>query len=188
MKLGIVLAGDHVRLPESGLVPADVAPGGIIPATAIRDAAPDTVPPEIRTISGETFFVSAEQRAELRSFCVANGVPQQSRPDVWGDLLEPFVDTEFTPERQAVTRTRLSQAGLGEEEVAGIRATVAPLMLAYSAFHQDWCHLGLADLLDAATASWIPEHLRTESAERADFSTWAMKIADLGHGRSRSLT
>ncbi|MCU7826720.1 hypothetical protein [Kitasatospora sp. DSM 101779] len=185
MRLDVVLAGDHVRLPQSVPVPADAGGERIIPATAVRDADPDASPPEIRTASGETVFVSATQRADLELFCTANRIPRQSRPDVWGDLLEPFLDTEFTPERQVATRTRLRQVGLGDEEVADIRAEVAPLIRAYNAVHQDQHHLGLADLLDAATAAWIPEHQQIDAADGGAFRRWAMEIADLGFPRNR---
>ncbi|MFE4637222.1 hypothetical protein ACFRJ1_28115 [Streptomyces sp. NPDC056773] len=136
-------------------------------------------------MSGETVFVSAQQRAELERFCIDHRIPRRSRPDVWGDLLEPFLDTEFTPEGQASTQARLGRAGLGPDEVAGIRAKVGPLMRAYNAVHEDWHHLGLADLLDAATSDWIPEEHRIKSGERAAFRAWAMEIADLGHPHSR---
>ncbi|SEL53068.1 hypothetical protein SAMN05414137_109286 [Streptacidiphilus jiangxiensis] len=129
--------------------------------------------------------MSAVQRAELERFCLANRIRLQSRPNVWGDLLEPFLDTEFTPERRTVTQARLSQVGLDEDAVAGIRAKVAPLMVAYNAMHWDWCDLGLADLMDAATAPWIPEDRQIKPAERSAFCTWAMKIADLGHSHDR---
>ncbi|GAA4985857.1 hypothetical protein [Kitasatospora paranensis] len=68
--------------------------------------------------------------------------------------------------------------------MAAIRARVGPLMRAYNFAHGDWCHLGLADLLDAATADWIPAHLRIPPAERAAFHTWAMRIADGGDSRT----
>ncbi|MER6523200.1 hypothetical protein ABT246_41195 [Streptomyces sp. NPDC001553] len=183
MKLHAVLAGDHVRLPESALLPADSAPQGIIPAAVMRDADPDASPPEIRTVSGETVFVSAERRTELERFCIDNRIPRRSRPDVWGDLLEPFLDTEFTTEHQAAAQARLDQVGLGPDEVAGIRHKVAPLMRAYNTVHEDWHHLGLADLLDAATADWIPEDQQIRPSEVAAFCAWAMRIADLGYSR-----
>jgi hypothetical protein len=186
VNLEVVLAGDHVRLKESALAFPGTAPGGAIPAAAVRDADPTAAPPELRTLSGDTLFVPAVQREELEHFCAANGIPRRTRPDVWGDLLECFLDTEFTPATRAATQERLSLSGLDEDEVAGIRGKVAPLMNAYNSLHRDWCRLGLADLLDAATADWIPGHLRIGSADQAAFCAWAMRIADLGHARRSS--
>jgi hypothetical protein len=104
---------------------------GMLAASAIRDADPAATPPEIRR-----------------------------RPDIWGDLLEPFVDTEFTPEDEAATLSRLRQTGLTDIEIAQARAKAGPLILAYNAFHWDWAHLGLADLFDALTTDSLPDYLR----------------------------
>jgi hypothetical protein len=43
------------------------------------------------------------QQDELERFCRATQIPVRKRPDISGDLLEPFLDTQFTPEREAVT-------------------------------------------------------------------------------------
>jgi hypothetical protein len=51
---------------------------------------------------------------------------------------------------------------------------VGPLMTAYNARHGDWAHLGLADLLDAMTATWISEDCRMGLGEIRPFHTWAM--------------
>jgi hypothetical protein len=164
---------------------------GALAAAAILDADPAGAPPEIRTASGETLFVSAEQRGELERFCRVSQISIRTRPDVWGDLLEPFLDTEFTPEHEAATLSRLRQAGLTETEVGQVRARVGPLMRAYNAIHWDWCHLGLADLLDAMTTEALPDHspawlgveqVRRELGETSSFYAWAMRIANSGPG------
>ncbi|MGW3326458.1 hypothetical protein [Streptomyces virginiae] len=59
-------------------------------------------------------------------------------------------------------------------------------MSAYNTFYEDWHHLGLADLLDAATADRIPQHQQIKLSEVAAFCAWAMKIADLGCFRNRT--
>lgn len=164
---------------------------GALAAAAILDADPAGAPPEIRTVSGETLFVSAQQREELERFCRASQIPTRKRPDIWGDLLEPFLDTEFTPEYEAATLSRLHHAGLTETEVSRVRARVGPLMHAYNAIHWDWCHLGLADLLDAITTEALPGHsrawlrveqVRGELGDLASFYAWAMRIANSPDG------
>ncbi|MFI5527766.1 hypothetical protein ACIA8O_04325 [Kitasatospora sp. NPDC051853] len=176
MRLDAVLAADHVRVPGAAGSPGERA----VPVPAIRDADPGATPPEIRTVSGETLFLPVGQRADLEAFCTAHGIARRCRADVWGDLLERFLDTEFTPEQHAATLARLGQAGLEADEVAAIRDRVAPMVRVYNAVHQDWHHLGLADLLDAADADWIPERERIAPADRAAFRDWAMRIADRG--------
>ncbi|WP_327364054.1 hypothetical protein [Streptomyces sp. NBC_01296] len=170
---GAIFSDDAIRLPQDGW-PSDC----LLTATAIRDADPDAAPPEIRTVSGDTVFVPSLQRAELERFCATHEIRLTRRPDVWGSLLEPFLDTSFTAEQQAGTIERLARAGLAAAEVARIRGQVGPLMLAYNSVHWDWHHLGLADLLDAACGSVVPEHLRIGPTDRAAFHAWAMEIAD----------
>jgi hypothetical protein len=187
MSLGleVAFAGSHVFFPDGHLSRAGGTFDGTMAASAIRDADPAAAPPEIRTLSGETLFVSAVQREELERFCRASQIPVRKRPDIWGDLLEPFIDTQPAPEYEAATLSRLRQAGLTDTEIDQIRAKVGPLMLAYNAARWDWYHLGLADLLKAFTADSLSEYLRNglpemraELGETASFYAWAMRIAD----------
>lgn len=78
--------------------------------------------------SGRSWSGSAES---TRSLFVSG------RPDVWADLLEPFLDTKFTAEHRSATLDRLRQVGLTAAEVTRIRDRVGPLMLAYNAIHWD---------------------------------------------------
>jgi hypothetical protein len=175
--LEVAFAGDRVSLPPAHLCRLGGA-SDRLDAVAIADADPAAAPPEIRTVSGEIVFISAAQRAQLERFCQVNDIPIRTRADVWGDLLEPFLDTEFTAEDEAATLSRLLWAGLTAAEVARVRARVGPLMRAYNAIHWDWFHLGLADLLDAVITISLPEHERMELGETASFYAWAMQIAN----------
>ena len=176
--LGVTFADDHLVFPENHLSRIGGSGDGTLAAAAIRDADPAASPPEVRTKSGETLFVSATQRQDLEQFCQAYQVPIRKRQDVWGDLLEPFLDTQFTVQHQAATLVRLHDAGLTDAEIDQIRAKVGPLMLAYNAYYWDWHHLGLADLLVAAIGDWLPEHERAALGATASFYSWAMGIAN----------
>jgi hypothetical protein len=175
--LKVIFADHHVRIPRNHLCRMGSSIDNLA-AAAIREADPAATPPEIRTMSGETLFVSARQRAQLEQFCQVNRIPIRTRPDVWSDLLGPFLDTEFTSEDDAATVSRLRLTGLTTAEVAGIRAKVGSLMRAYNAVHWEWFHLGLADLLTAATTIALPEDQRAKLGEPASFYTWAMRIAN----------
>ncbi|MFE9468974.1 hypothetical protein ACFYNW_36170 [Streptomyces virginiae] len=48
--------------------------------------------------------------------------------------------------------------------------------------HWDWSHLGLADLLDAAFGTSVPEELRIPQRERDAFRAWATAIANRADG------
>ncbi|WP_371675728.1 hypothetical protein [Streptomyces sp. NBC_01276] len=173
------MAGDPDFADDHILLPADARlPGSTLAAAAVRDADPEASPPELRTHSGETVFVPAGRATELERFCARNGIPLRRRPDVWGDLLDPFLDTWFTAEEEAATLDRLDRAGVGRAEVAGIRERVEPLMRAYNHMLWEWHALGLDDLLAAAAGSLAPGHLRIPPGDRAAFRAWAMEIAD----------
>ena len=169
-----------VRFPVYPFPPASIYPDQSLPVTAIRDADSSTFPPEIRTRRGETLFVPATQGQALQQFCRDHAIPQRSRPDIWADLLEPFVDTEFTTERQSVTITRLHRAGLDTRQVADTRARVRATLLSYNAVMWDWFRLGMYDLLDAATiCPWVPAHAKQSLGDITELYHWAMAIADL---------
>lgn len=84
------------RYPYPG---ARVHPRGLVPWSAVLEVDPATSPPELR-IAGETLFVSAELREELARAAEAHGIPVVRRVDVWGMLLDPFLDTEFDEDDQ----------------------------------------------------------------------------------------
>ena len=65
------------------------------------------------------------------------------RIDVWDLLLEPFLDTEFTPEQQEQTLTTLKRIGIPRTDVMRIRRSVQGAVLAYNFFLWNWVHLGL---------------------------------------------
>lgn len=173
------LGQDRLRFEEAGDAAAiEGSEGDVLPLSAIRDIDPMATPPEVHTVSGQTCFVSGEARDALEEFATEQGIPVRRRPDVWGDLLAPFVDAEPDPEEEAEALARLEAAGLGPDEVAAIRTEVGPLMLAYNERYLDWFHLGLADLLDAVSADWIPAEHRPAPADFPRFTAWAMAIAE----------
>ena len=95
--LEVAFADDHIRFPAGHLCRVGGWSGRILAAAAIQDADPAATPPEIRTACGEALFVSAVQHVGLERFCQTNQIPTRKRPDVWGDLLEPFLDTSSHP-------------------------------------------------------------------------------------------
>ncbi|MFG2335167.1 hypothetical protein [Streptomyces yangpuensis] len=150
----------------------------VLPAAAVRDADPAATPPELRTVAGDTVFVDSRDTAALERFCAEHRIPVRRRPDIWGDLLEPFLDTRFDDRHHTATLDRLERGGVGRDEAVRIRRRVGPLMTAYNSLHWDWHHLGLADLLEAAASDHVPAELRVPPQDRAAFRAWAMEIAD----------
>jgi hypothetical protein len=177
----VSFAEDHIHFLSYDFPGATVHPSGTLTLAQIRDADWTTAPPEIRTASGETLFIAAVQRPELEHFCHRNGIAKKHRPDTWADLLEPFLDTWFDPEHERATDNRLRQARLSQEQIADIRRRLAPLMHAYNfdSMLWDWTHLGLCDLLDAATGPLVKPSLQATLGDPTTLYTWAMEIADL---------
>ncbi|MBL1087272.1 hypothetical protein JK359_35840 [Streptomyces actinomycinicus] len=180
MHLDVVFCEDSIHFPPHHLTRAGVPGDGTIGPALIRDADPQATPPEIRTHQGQTLLISANQGARLEDFCRAHVIRvRPRRPDVWGDLLGPFL-VPVAPRDEAAALARLRRTGLTTIDVGRIRDRVGPLMSAYNAFFQDDFHLGLADLLNAAACSESTAHLRSGLGPHAEFYAWAMKIADLG--------
>ncbi|MFE1411036.1 hypothetical protein ACFW6F_09540 [Streptomyces sp. NPDC058746] len=176
--MSIHVLADWAAFPDSVPAADGAAPRRALPAAAVRDADPAASPPELGTVAGDTVFVSARDGAALERFCAENRIPVRRRPDTRGDLLEPFLDTRFDARHRAQTLDRLARNGVGHAEAVRIRERVGPLMSAYNGVHRDWCHLGLADLLDAAASALVPAELRIPPQDREAFRARAMEIAD----------
>jgi enamine deaminase RidA (YjgF/YER057c/UK114 family) len=151
---------------------------GTVQDFAIRDADSSAMPPQIRTTTGVTLFVSAVHRRQLQKFCNEHQIPLRHRYDVWADLLESFLDTDM-PESEAAAVARLTQVGFTTAEIIQIRDRVAP-SCSLQRLHWEWVYLGVSAPLEAASSPSLPPYIRFTDLERlrADLG-WAMKIVDL---------
>lgn len=176
----VSFAEHHIHFSSYDFPGSSVHPTGILACERIRDADCRAAPPEIRTTLGETLFIPREQQGDLERFCRRNGIANRHRPDIWADLLEPFLDTWFDPDDERATDNRLRNAGLSEAEVAGIRRRLAPLMHAYNfdGMRWEWVSLGLFDLLNAATGPLVEPGVRAALGDPETLYTWAMDIAE----------
>lgn len=138
----------------------------------------DWFPLAVLTRAGEFLFVSREQLDNLKAFCAATGIPFTNRFDVWGCLLDPFLDTEFSEEFQRATDTRIEECGLSREEIVAIRAEVESPMLRHTARTWEWQHYGLYDVLYA-----VKPVLPAGRAKWRAFYGRAMEIARMGLDR-----
>ena len=76
---------------------ASLPPDGRIEIERIDDVSLGIGDPTVR-VGDELFFVSRRHEADLRRFVDRTGVPEVTWNDVvWGSILEPTLDTEFTP-------------------------------------------------------------------------------------------
>jgi len=180
MNINVEVGDDEIRFRAYPYAPASVYPSGRVAAGDIRDADPTSSPPEVRLTTGETLYVPAGSAPDLRQFCFRNSIPLRRRPDLWAALLEPFVDTEFTEAAQGQSMALLARYGLPDSDVDQIRARFASAMVAYNfgSMLWEWCHLGLADLLDALHGHLAGDIHKRGHAELAETYAWAMALAD----------
>ncbi len=72
----------------------------------------------------------------------------------WDWILEPYLDTEFTKEKEQKVQARLLENGFEKQEINQIRAEIGKQMYKYNAILWDWCSLGLHDVLSAMRAKY----------------------------------
>jgi hypothetical protein len=138
--------------------------GTVIPWSGIRDADPDAYPPELRLAPGHpgrgtperphrrsavcrTVFIGRDHHAVLAEALTAAGVTIRKRPDVWADLLEPFLDNQYDEATRARCEGRLHGWGFTDPEIHTIRGRVRLRMTAITALTWEWVNYGHADLL-----------------------------------------
>lgn len=174
---------DEVRISARGVTlvwprysPEVRYSGRFVPWSTVRDADPDPYPPQLRLIDDRTIFVSRDHRAELADGLSRAGVPVRKRPDVWVDLLEPFLDTEYGQASRARCEGRLRSHGFTDREIHDIRRRVRTRMLAMTMLTWEWCGYSHVDVLRAT--SYVPgfRYLR--------FRKWADTIAARGEPRT----
>lgn len=108
----------------------------------------DWHPPAIVTADAEVLLVTRLEIDALKAFAKQHDVPFTQRYDAWGDLLDPFLDTEFSSEVQEATRQRLKKRGLlTDAEIDAIRVKVEKPMLRLTYYTWEWVSYGLDDVL-----------------------------------------
>lgn len=123
-------------------------------------------------VKDELIFLTSERRDELKAFARRNDLRTIKRPDIWGWILEPFLDTEFTKETDERLTRLLNEYGLSKETVTSIRKEVRTQMLKYNfdTMLWEWGGLGAQDVLKAMRT-------RYDENEFKEFYDRVMKIA-----------
>ena len=130
-------------------------------ATEIEEVQLKSLPPAIKT-GNELIFISAGYKEQLSKFATDNNIAIVERADIWGWILEPFLDTEFTDDMSIRLDKLLDEYGQGEEKVASIRKEVGEQMMKYNfdTMLWEWTHLGAFDVLSAMRAKYNREEFR----------------------------
>lgn len=142
-----------------------------------------STPPALILHSGEILFISAGQRDELNNWAERHQLPEVKVWDSWSWICEPYLDTEFTPQNEALSMQRLNELGFSQDEVQDIRKQIEPLMLAYNSVVWEWGDLGHFDLLNAWKKlgfSLLGLKGPFGPVLNAEIYRWTMKIANRG--------
>ena len=146
-----VIDSSGITFADYPFSPATVFPGATIAWEQVDDIDLLAPPPTVR-VGAELLMVSAFHRDKLAGYAERYRIPVATRHDqVWGDILEPFLDTQFDEAGKQRTMARLEAAGVDPEQVAELRDRFGPAMWLYNFAvpRWEWVHLGLFDLLAA---------------------------------------
>ena len=118
-----------------------------IPADRINELNIGTFPTSIVIDNREVIFLKKQLEDQLKEFAIRNSIEISKRPDIWGDINEEFLDTEFTEEEKTRIVERLAANGVSPEETAAIRAKVKFVMYLFNSYAWEWVYLGQFDYL-----------------------------------------
>lgn len=172
----VTIEPDGIIFKDYPFAPAIACRQENIEAACISDIDINAHPLTIR-VGHELLFVSVKDKDRLLLFANANHIPLVKRDDIWGWILEPFLDTEYTGDTHQRLNRQLATYGLSEEQVYTIRMEVKIQMLKYNfdTALWEWVSLGLKDVLCAMRAKY-------DATAFAAFYQKAMDIALLpGH-------
>lgn len=115
-------------------------------------------PPTIR-VGDELIFISAKQKENLTAFADRNKIAISDRVELWGWILEPFLDTEFTDEHKERLYSLLAKYNLDRQNVDLLRETVKEQMMKYNfdTMLWEWGMFGALDVLQAMKPKLNPE-------------------------------
>jgi hypothetical protein len=153
-------------------------PAGVCRWQDVREFDPTAAPPEVRT-AHEIVFVPAPRREQLERVAAARGIARVMRIDVWGLILEPFLDTSFEDADRERAYRILEHAGIPRPTCDALRRELAPAMKAYNFDSMLWdsAFLGLHDALCALRGVLSGPRFRLPDHEFAAFYRRAMALA-----------
>ncbi len=128
-------------------------------------------PPTFR-VANELIFLTSENKVELEEFAKRNNIKSVERPMIWGWILEPFLDTEYTTETDERLTKLLEEFGLTFDLVKSIRAEVETQMLKYNfdTMLWEWGGFDALDVLKAMRTKYDKDKFK-------DFYKRVMEIA-----------
>ncbi len=136
----------------------------------------DRYPVELWMKNGDIVFFPREQIQLLYEVNQTQPLPFESRIDVWGLLLEIYLDTSFTAEDKSRTAALLLEVGIDSTQAKELRHFASCVGTA-NFFWWEWSHLGLFDLFLAMSKSLF--HLYRISPENYKLACQTARLAKL---------
>lgn len=169
-----------IRFENYPFSAASIYPSGSVGRDQIKEIIISHCPPEVRLNTGEILFVSAVYKDTLRDYAIKYDIPIVDRVDIWGWILEPFLDTEFTAEDEEKVYQILVENDIGQAEWEEIRESVGRAMIAYNFLSGlwEWAHLGQFDLLQAYSGILSGEKFKLPEKEFKDIYWMTMELAN----------
>lgn len=167
----LTIGEDFLKIEDYPFEPSVAYRQTIFKADQIDDLDFKSYPPTFR-VGEELIFLTREKKDELKNFAKSNNIKTVERAMIWGWILEPFLDTEFTLETDQRLSKLLGDYGLTTDQIKLLRTEVEIQMLKYNFDTMLW-EWGGFDALDVLKA------MRTKYSkdEYQDFYKRVMKIA-----------
>lgn len=147
--------------------------------------------PALKTRTNEIFIFeySEEDKANLSKYAKDKNIPIEEYYDVWSDILEPFLDTEYTESTREIINNRLNKCGLDKSIIKQIRTEIQELIEDYNKNSGlwDWINLNMNDLLDACIGK-INKNTKMTKAYFEEYYWFVMSIQEKGRRRTIAST
>ena len=127
----LTIGDDFLKIENYPFEPSIAYRQTIFRTNQIDDIDFKSYPPTFK-VGSELIYLTSEKKVELEEFARKNKIKTVERPAIWGWVLEPFLDTEFTTETDIKLTKRLEDYGLSAEQVKILRAEVETQMLKYN--------------------------------------------------------
>lgn len=167
----LTIGEDFLRIENYPFEPSIAFGQTIFKADQIDDIDCKAYPPTIR-VGYDLIFLTREKKDELEEFANRNNIKKIERPMIWGWILEPFLDTEFTTETDERLTKLIESYGLTTDKVKSLRSEVETQMLKYNfdTMLWEWGGFDASDVLRAMRTKYNKDEFK-------DFYRRVMEIA-----------
>jgi hypothetical protein len=167
----LTIGDDFLKIESYPFEPSIAYEQTIFKTNQIDDIDFKSYPPTFR-VGNELIYLTSEKKVELEEFAKKNNIKTIERPMIWGWILEPFLDTEYTTETDVRLTKLLENYGLKTDQVKSLRAEVETQMLKYNfdTMLWEWGGFGASDVLRAMRTKYKKD-------EYEDFYRRVMEIA-----------